>query len=180
MLVLCKVPTPSLPVLSTAPEAFLQWTALNLLDTVTGQLSQVARVSGSWPMIVWLLGESERPASLSSWDNLHSRVPPWLWAFTWDHTLFGPSLFLSCFPYFLLLSPGSFSLTNHLHVNPHLSVSSEEANLRHILAQGYIHWHTSGHTNYGYAPKMWLRNPYYPLPTSLGSEHTQGTMNLTS
>lgn len=50
LLVLCKVPwvsTPSLPVLSIAPEAFLQWIALSLLDTDTGQLSQVARVSGS-------------------------------------------------------------------------------------------------------------------------------------
>lgn len=123
-------------------------------------------------------GESERPASLSSWDNLQSRVPLDFGLLPEITSCLAPPSSCPAFPIFLLVSPGSFSLTNHLHVNPHLSVSSEKANLRHI--RGYKHWYTNGHTNYGYAPKMWLRNPYYPLPTSLGSEHTQGTMELTS
>lgn len=139
------------------------------LDAVTSQLSQVARVSGIWPMIVWLLEGGEWKTSftlklgqltLQSSPGLLPEITPCLAA---------PSSF-PAFSIFLMVSLGSFSLTNHSHANPHLSVSSKKDNLRHI--RGCIHWYTNVHTNYGYAPKMWLRNPYYPLPTSIGSEHT--------
>lgn len=165
MLVLHRTPHTSLNVLSKALLDLLWWMTLRLLGISTSPLAQTARGVWEFTMIVgcWN-GESESPAPLPWVGMMYTSDFPFrirlkstlCWTFAWEHSLIwllllGPAFFTPS-----LVSPRNISLINHLHMNLHVRVCSEEASLWPI--HGYRHWHINGNTNCIHGYRRWHIN----------------------
>ena len=123
-------PCPSLHVLSIALVTFLQRTSLDQHQPTITDIQMCLGV-GQW-LLSYCKGENESPVPLSSWEDLHYRVPLQDQAkiySLWDCYLYHTSVFhvslLSCFSYSLTGFQEAFP--NHLFINPHCRVCFEEA-----------------------------------------------------
>lgn len=112
-------------------------------------------------MLEW--GEWKPSPLALSWDDVHFRLPlqdqaqiyPLLDFCLRTQPYLAPP---SCPAFFTpsLVSPRNISLINHLHMNLHVRVCSEEASLWPI--HGYRHWHINGNTNCIHGYRRWHIN----------------------